>query len=157
MSKSDTSSYFYFMGDPRYEPRRYCVDPKEYGRVSDPVFVELDDAVGVVPETEGERRRQLDAVAFARASQRQHEYVFVIWRSLRLNRMTVTQYAARVGESPRRIGAVLRGEAVLREDDIERAEAVLRGVHQTVEMRKRRRQLRKNQKDMAEMWNLLHL
>ncbi|MBC7592567.1 MAG: hypothetical protein H7288_01250 [Kineosporiaceae bacterium] len=53
--------------------------------------------------------------------------------------MTIAQYANEVSESPRRIGAMLRGETVMRQDDLERADITLGHVHMLIRAQRQRR------------------
>lgn len=99
------------MSDPRYRPRDFCDQPEFYGK-----FEPL--SWRSAPSAE-ERARLI-------AAQLQHRYSMRIQARLRERRETLKSYAARP-ETPSydRLTKVLRGEAIMRFEDVGLAHLLL--------------------------------
>lgn len=98
------------MAGPRFAPRDYAEDVAGFGRVPQLRWVS--------PRSDAER-------TFLRAAQLQHQYVLRIRARMDACGMSAKQYAARTGTSYARLMRLLRGEVILRLEDIALADLVL--------------------------------
>ncbi|WP_157157600.1 hypothetical protein [Diaminobutyricimonas sp. LJ205] len=98
------------MSTPRYRPRDYAFDDFTFGS--------SEALHWKTPAYPGE-------AVLIRAAQLQHLYATRIRRAAILRFGSVRAYAAAVGDSVNRVSRVLRGTAVMRLEDIARAESVL--------------------------------
>lgn len=101
------------MSDPRFKPRAYTLEPLGFGKVQTIQWME--------PESDTEADRIL-------ASKLQHEYAVRINRRLKEIGKSVRDYATMTGIGYDRIARVLRGEAVMRLEDVAQAERLLHGI-----------------------------
>ncbi|MFD4993958.1 hypothetical protein ACFWH7_16630 [Cellulosimicrobium cellulans] len=101
------------MSDPRYVPRDLCGKPGAFGLEHD------------LPWPDAEDDHQFDLIA---ASRLQHYYCYLIRTQLAQQGITVVTYARLCGQSYERTAAMLRGAAVMRFDDVARAERILRQI-----------------------------
>ncbi len=97
------------MSDPRFRPRAYTEEPLGFGKV------------------ESIRWSDTDADRIL-ASKLQHEYAVRINRRLKEMGKSVREYAAMTGIGYDRITRVLRGDAVMRLEDVAQAERLLHGI-----------------------------
>lgn len=92
------------MSNPRFRPRDFTLEPDGFGRVE---TVEWDEARLPV---------QL------RVSQIQHGFATQIRRLAKAQHGTVAAYARSIGQSEDRLAKMLRGEAIMRLEDVALAE-----------------------------------
>ena len=100
------------MSDPRYRPRDFCVHPERFGQVG---------AVQWKSPEQGEKI-QLQAAVL------QHEWSKLIRRRLGEERVTLKVFASRARMSYDRAAKVLRGEAIMRLEDLAAAQLILGGI-----------------------------
>jgi len=104
------TAYCGHMSTPRFTPRQLCRVPKEFGKVEDPEW--LAD----FGQSDG-WRDQLGA------AQMQHRFSYAMRSRIRsVGRGTVLGYAAETGADATRLGRMLRGEVIMRLEDIASAE-----------------------------------
>ncbi|MEX1080161.1 MAG: hypothetical protein WED09_13760 [Homoserinimonas sp.] len=96
----------------RYEPRSFAVDAHNFGRVRK-VRWKPDEAF---------TGSELD---YLLASKMQHAYAVVINEQILDHHGSIREYAASAGHNYQRLGRMLRGEIVMRLDDITNAERQL--------------------------------
>lgn len=94
------------MGAPRFEPRKYCSTPELFGRYGELEWPAVSD---------GERVLQRDC------AQLQHRFSLAVRLSLKERGTTLRKYAAELGLDYGRLGRVMRGEIVMKLEDIMRA------------------------------------
>lgn len=94
------------MSDPRYKPRSFCAEPDAFGLASTVAW----------NRTSKGRETQLAAAKI------QHRYAVGIRRAAKRQYGSIGAYAARLGQSPDRLAKVLRGEAIMRLEDIAAAQ-----------------------------------
>ena len=99
------------MSDPRFTPRRYTTDPDLFGKAR---------VIGWQSELRSVHEQ--DRLA---AAQMQHHYAFEIRRRAREKYKSMNQYAQTCGVSYDRLAKVLRGDAIMRLEDIAQAERLL--------------------------------
>lgn len=99
------------MSDPRFTPRRYTTDPDLFGKAR--VVGWQNDLRSV---------HEQDRLA---AAQMQHDYAFEIRRRVREQYKSMNQYAQAFGVSYDRLAKVMRGDAIMRLEDIAQAERLL--------------------------------
>ncbi|WP_105035168.1 hypothetical protein [Cryobacterium aureum] len=98
------------MSDPRFKPRAYTTEPNAFGKAA---------SLGwITPVTEAEDD-------LCRAAQLQHTYAVRINRRLRDIHKTVRDYSQMTGIGYDRLAKVLRGDAIMRLEDIAQAERLL--------------------------------
>ncbi|WIB36360.1 helix-turn-helix transcriptional regulator [Curtobacterium sp. MCJR17_043] len=102
------------MAGPRFVPRDFAEDARGFGHT--PVLRWLQAA---------DRRAEV----FLRAAQVQHQQVLRIRERMQARGLSPKQYAAQAGTSYPRLLRLLRGEAILRLEDIALADLVLGGCH----------------------------
>jgi hypothetical protein len=90
------------MTNPRYRPRDYCLEPELFGKRFELTWREAEER---------------DNAQLA-AAQLQHEYACFIRKWTRDNGESLTTYATRAKTKYDRLVKVLRGEAIMRLDDI---------------------------------------
>ncbi len=100
------------MGKPKYVPREWAIDPELFGRSA---AIEWKR-----PTNEIELRQQY-------AARIQNLYATRIRARLKLRKMKLTAYAARTGKGYDRLSKVLRGEVLMRIEDVADAEYLLQG------------------------------
>jgi hypothetical protein len=100
------------MSNPRFRPREYTREPGAYGKAANIEWI--------IPDSPPEQDR-------AQAALLQHQYAVRITQRLRQQRITLTSYATLAGVGYDRMSKVLRGEAVMRLEDIAQAERILEG------------------------------
>lgn len=103
------------MSSPRYEPRKYALNPDEFGMYA--------GATWRAPSNNEERDR-------SEAARLQHMYAYVIRKKARTKFRTVRGYADACGVSYDRMTKVLRGEAIMRFEDVAQAQRILENVHE---------------------------
>lgn len=96
------------MPDPRFEPRSYLREPGRFGRDPEAQWV------SAVSFSSG----QLDQWGAARI---QHRLACSIRVEMARQFRSVGTYAAASGQSPERLGRLLRGEVVMRLEDVANA------------------------------------
>lgn len=101
------------MSDPRFRPRAYAEEPLGFGKVESIRWIEAGS--------------DLDADRIL-ASKLQHEYAVRINRRLKELGKSVRQYAGMTGVGYDRMTRVLRGDAVMRLEDVAQAERLLHGI-----------------------------
>lgn len=101
------------MSDPRFRPRAYTEEPQGFGKVASIRWIEAKSP------------READRIL---ASKLQHEYAVRINRRLKETGKSVREYAAMTGIGYDRVTRVLRGEAVMRLEDVAQAERLLHGI-----------------------------
>lgn len=101
------------MTDARYRPREFTTEPAAFGVAKTIEWLEFND-----------KRRQ----AQRDAAQMQHKYAYRIRARVKANELTLTTFASKAGWTYERTARLLRGEVVMRLDDIAMAELVLEGV-----------------------------
>ena len=94
------------MSDPRYKPRSFCAEPEAFGIANKVDW--KSPALGT--ET------QLAAAML------QHEFAVGIRRAAKRRYGSIGAYAVHVGQTPDRLGKVLRGEAIMRLEDLAAAQ-----------------------------------
>ena len=97
------------MTNPRFQPRRYPADSRAFGRT------EQIDWVPVQPGTEDQHL----------ASQFQHDWVVLIRLAARRKYGSLKGYANATGQNYNRVARVMRGEAIMRLEDIAVADRTL--------------------------------
>jgi hypothetical protein len=102
------------MSNPRFSPRRYIEDWESFGRVTGPRW--LDDV---------RSDHQRDQLA---AAQLQHQFALRIYRAIRHQRKTLKAYAEMCDVPYDRLAKVMRGEVIMRLEDIAQAERILGGI-----------------------------
>lgn len=102
--------YIESMPGPRYAPREYTDDPAAFGKAESLSWPQVTTTV--------ERSRRRAAVL-------QHLYVRRIRQRLKAKRMKVADFAERSGSSYYRMSRLLRGEIVMRLEDIAIADLLL--------------------------------
>jgi hypothetical protein len=100
---------FRIVSSPRFKPKSYAVNPDEFSRAG----------VEWVLLRDGASQDSLDQLG---ASMRQHDFAVSIRRLARNKYGSVARYAAAYGISYQRLSGVLRGDAILRVEDIVNAE-----------------------------------
>ena len=103
------------MSNPRFVPRRSSLEPDSFGRSE------------LIAWKDSPSRSAIDRLEAARL---QHAYAVVIRRSARSKFKTVGAYAEICGASYDRMAKILRGEAIMRLEDIAQAHRILGSVHQ---------------------------
>ena len=98
------------MSDPRFRPRAYTSEPNAFGKAANLVWI--------TPATDAE-------MDLCRAAQLQHTYAVRINRRLRETNKTVRDYAEMTGVGYDRLAKVLRGDAIMRLEDIAQANRLL--------------------------------
>jgi hypothetical protein len=93
------------VSDPRYVPRSFALDASDFGRKAE---IEWVDPEGLLPA-------ELDRL---RASQLQHRYSFAISAAIRAGYPSTVAYARRAGIPAATLQRMLRGESVMRIEDI---------------------------------------
>ena len=100
------------MSDPRCHPRDFCVYPERFGQVGDVQW----------------RAEGTSSSIRLGAAMLQHDWSKTIRRRLGEERMSLKVFAGRAGMSYDRATKILRGEAIMRLEDIAAAELLLHGV-----------------------------
>lgn len=101
------------MTDPRFRPRSYCVPPQNFGK---PVPVTWD-----APD-----EQRSDALDQFGAAQWQHAKAREIREALKADGLTVTEYAKSKGIDYTRLSRILRGDIIMRVEDMVNAERNLK-------------------------------
>ncbi|TFB47264.1 helix-turn-helix domain-containing protein [Cryobacterium tagatosivorans] len=101
------------MTDPRFRPRAYTHEPGAFGKAA---IIEW-----ILPASAFVQDR-------VQAAWLQHIYAARITRMLRKKKMTLTAYADTAGVGYDRMSKVLRGEAVMRLEDLAQSERILGGI-----------------------------
>lgn len=102
------------MSSPRFEPRRYVSVPQDFGRYA---------GVGWRQTRNAEDRDRSEAAKM------QHMYAVAIRMRARKKFKTVRGYADACGVSYDRMAKMLRGEAIMRFEDVAQAERILGNIH----------------------------
>jgi len=97
------------MGNPRYVPKRYTDEPKEFGRARAVTWKPVQ------PGSEDQRR----------AAQIQHDWAVQIRREAATKYGSLAKYAETTGLSYDRLIKVLSGREIMRLEDIAQAERLL--------------------------------
>lgn len=105
------------MSDPRFRPKDYAVDPHEFGRTEEPEW-------RTVPEDEAHRLR---------AAVIQHWFALSVRDAMKRESGTLKALARRAGVSYDRMSRVLRGDAIMRLEDIAAADLLFRTYFQHVD------------------------
>ena len=98
------------MSDPRFKPRAYTTEPNAFGKAANLGWI--------TPTTDEE-------TDLCRTAQLQHSYAVRINRRLREMDKTVRDYSRMTGIGYDRLAKVLRGDAIMRLEDIAQAERLL--------------------------------
>lgn len=101
--------YARIVTSPRFEPRSYLIEPEAFGRTAATWNL-------LVPGASGDARDQLQA------SKTQHSVVLAMRRRLRQKNMSVRGYADRNAINYQRLSSILRGQQIMRLEDIANAE-----------------------------------
>lgn len=99
------------MPNTRYEPRSYAVEPSGFGKFF---------GIEWLPDPEDRQDRINMEAAIV-----QHQWALRVNRSLAHKGVSVPEYAAAIGQSPHRVGQVLRGAVIMRLTDIAAAQLTL--------------------------------
>ncbi len=92
------------VSDPRFKPRSFTLDPRGFGKVAQLRWRETGDA--------GEETRAITARV-------QHDFAYAITEAVtRSPYRTVKAYAQATGTDYQRLTKILRGEAIMRLEDI---------------------------------------
>jgi hypothetical protein len=91
--------------DSRFKPASWCEVRDEFGKKE-------------VIAWRTESATTLDAADQLRVAQIHHDLVVRVWRALRARGWRVEDYAEEVGYSLDRMGKLMRGEAILRLEDV---------------------------------------
>lgn len=94
------------MSNPRFVPRSLCAEPHAFGRARTVDWVDPDGA---------------DQTELA-AAQLQHDYAVRIRLAAKERFGSIGAYALQIGQTSDRLGKVLRGEAIMRLEDIAAAQ-----------------------------------
>ena len=108
------------MSNPRFTPRRYTSEPENFGRTRE---------IGWVDDTDGpdKVRSTYEQDRFA-AARLQHQYAVGIRRRARTKHGSLKVYAEECGIPYDRLAKVMRGEVIMRLEDIVQAERILGGI-----------------------------
>jgi len=101
------------MSNPRYRPRDYTTEPSAFGRAA------------VIQWRHPNRDWAKDQAV---AAWMQHVYAVRINKSLRDRGMSLADYAKETGQSYDKVSKMLRGEVIMRLDDIAQAHRLLDNV-----------------------------
>lgn len=103
------------MSDPRYRPWEMAepADRRKFGKSIDITWAQAKTY---------EMLRRIEAARL------QHEFALVIHRRLEARNESIRQYSARAGIGYDRMAKVLRGEAIMRLEDIADADRLLGGI-----------------------------
>ena len=101
------------MTDPRFRPRDFCEPPENFGK----------DQQVRWRQAEGLSGTELDQLGAARW---QHAQARKIRAALVEDKLTAMQYAHQVGIDYARLGRILRGDVIMRVEDIVNAQRNLR-------------------------------
>lgn len=101
------------MTDPRFRPRSYCVPPQNFGTLL-PVKWDAPDEL------------RSDALDQFGAAQWQHARAREIREALKADGLTVTEYAKSQGIDYTRLSRILRGDIIMRVEDMVNAERNLK-------------------------------
>lgn len=101
------------MSDPRFKPRRYTTEPAVYGKAETIGWKET--------RTDQERDRLL-------AAQLQHRYAVRITRRAQRKFGSLKAYARATDLNYDRLSKIIRGEALMRFEDLAHAERLLGGI-----------------------------
>jgi hypothetical protein len=104
------------MSNNRYVPRDFMPYSPDFGKRA---TAEWRDAW---PDGQEYNDRELDQLA---ASQEQHRLVCEIGLVLATKYMTIAEFADRLDQKPARVARMLRGETVMRFEDVAAAERIL--------------------------------
>lgn len=97
------------MSSPRYRPRDFCVDPGAFGKARNIDWLKPAQA----------------QLHFLAASKIQHAFAWRIRLALKESALPAKTYAIRSGTSYDRLMKMLRGETIMRLEDLGQAEALL--------------------------------
>lgn len=124
------------MAEPRYRPRDFCIPPELFGKAPlrqtywQPVPVPNADQLPLEVRDQREREQRI----LMAAAQMQHANALAIRQLMKAKNLTLAEYAKLTGrDSGKRIGAYLRGEVVMRFDDLAWAEDILGDVRGLVQ------------------------
>ena len=123
------------MSSPHYCPRIFCSIPEEFGRSTGLTFAPLARIHIATPGSPAERRRNLDNQIFPSLAQVQHEHALAMRRSLKAHGLTIKAYAESIASNPATLGRMLCGQTVMHQDDVERMERMLGGLHLLIRIR----------------------
>ena len=123
------------MSSPHYCPRIFCSIPEEFGRSTGLTFAPLARIHIATPGSPAERRRNLDNQIFPSLARVQHEHALAMRRSLKAHGLTIKAYAESTASSPATLGRMLCGQTVMHQDDVERMERMLGGLHLLIRIR----------------------
>ncbi|WP_157155910.1 hypothetical protein [Diaminobutyricimonas sp. LJ205] len=129
------------MGVPRYSPRDFCDQPKQFGKSPNVTFRAKALADSELLNTPGDKFRRDRMEALVSAARMQHDYARAIRKILQTKNLSQLAYGLSVGVSRRRIVAMLTGEAVMHLEDIAWAEHALGSVAGLVRFNERRQRL----------------
>lgn len=105
------------MSDPRFTPRRFATEPNSFGRAR--VISWLDENDDENKKRSGDER---DRFAAARL---QSQFAFLIRSRVRRKYKTLKAYADACGVPYDRLSKVMRGEVIMRFEDVVQAERIL--------------------------------
>lgn len=108
------------MSSPRFIPRRCSTEPENFGRTRQIGWVDDNDEPSRVRSS-----YEQDRIAAARL---QHRYAVVIRRRAREECGSLKAYAAKCEMPYDRLSKVMRGEVIMRLEDIAQAERILGGI-----------------------------
>ena len=98
------------MSDPRYRPRDFTSEPRAFGHAKG------------IRWRHANTDREHDLVE---ASRMQHYYALLIRNALEQSDMSIAAYAIEAGDTHDRISRILRGTAIMRFEDVARAQRIL--------------------------------
>lgn len=98
------------MSDPRYRPRDFTYEPRAFGYATD------------IRWKEATTDREADLIE---ASRIQHYFALLIRRRIRDEQIPMNRYVTKAGDTYDRISRILRGTAIMRFEDVARADRIL--------------------------------
>lgn len=98
------------MSNPRFRPRDFISDKIGFGLKSRPFWIKVYDP---------QQQRQLDAARM------QHEWARLIWQALDRRDIELAEYARAAGDTSDRLERVLRGQVIMRLEDVATARRLL--------------------------------
>lgn len=118
----------------KFVPREYCLNPRRFGREA------RLEWVGYLPAQAGDsqvaeelRREAMTFYSQLRAAQAQHYFAYRIRERMDDLDMGVPEYAQQSGQDQTRVYRVLKGEVLMRLEDVALAHHVLGGVWEVLD------------------------
>jgi hypothetical protein len=100
------------MPNPRYVPRLLSLEPLDFGQKAGLLWRDEDDL-------------RADEVDYLGAAKLQHEFALLVSERIRRRFNSLTDYASFAGVNYPRLARILRGDVILRLEDVASAQRVL--------------------------------